>query len=135
MVRRRASRIEVWDEAKVAALEAGKSESITELLVDAGTDMTRRVDDERTVHRGKYRQLSVWLSNQDVDQVRASFGEIEEAMGRRLPGSCRDHVRHWHSYQGSAVARAIADAGWRARDVNLTAETVRFERVRHVDAE
>jgi hypothetical protein len=92
MVRRRASRIEVWDEARVASLEGGESESITELLVDAGTDMTRKVDDERTVHRGKYRQLSVWLSNQDVDQVRASFGEIEEAMGLPLPGSCRDHV-------------------------------------------
>jgi hypothetical protein len=129
MVRRRASRIEVWDEAKVAALEGGKSESITELLVDAGTDMTGKVDDERAVHRGKYRQLSVWLSNQDVDHVRTSFSEVEEAMGLPLPGSCRNHVPHWHSYKGSAVARAIIDAGWRARDVNLTAETVRFERM------
>lgn len=130
MVGRRASRIEVWDEPKVAALEIGEVTAVTELLVDAGADIATPAGGPEIPHSGKYRQLSVWLAGQDADNIQASFGQIEEVLGLPLPASCRNHVPHWHSYKGSAVARAIIDAGWRARDVNLTAETVRFERVR-----
>jgi hypothetical protein len=41
-----------------------------------------------------------------------------------LPDSCRDHPAHWHSYEGSAVARAIIDAGWHASQVDLNATAV-----------
>ena len=33
-----------------------------------------------------------------------------------------------YGYEGTAVGRAIRDAGWRARHVDLEAETVIFER-------
>ena len=60
--------------------------------------------------------------------MRTSFSHIEDILGFTLPDSCRDYEAHWHSYDGSAVARAIADAGWKASHVNLTAETVTFVR-------
>jgi len=37
-------------------------------------------------------------------------------------------VAHWHGYEGSALARAIKDAGWRSRHVDLAAGTVAFVR-------
>jgi hypothetical protein len=129
MVNRRASRIEVWDESRVSSLESGELAAVTELLVDAGTDLAAAVEDPRVVHRSKYRKLSAWLVAQDEQSIRASFREIEEIIGLPLPSSSRNHVSHWHGYRGSAVARAVIDAGWRARDVSLTAETLRFERV------
>jgi hypothetical protein len=133
MVHRRASRIEVWDENDVLALQGERAREVTGLLIDAGTDLTSSGDlPPSGNHRGKYWALSRWLSNQRSDVVRATFTQIEEAIGLPLPASCRNHVPHWHGYKGSAVARAIVDAGWRAHDVNLTAETVRLERVQAV---
>lgn len=52
-----------------------------------------------------------------------------ETPGFGLPDSCRNYEAHWYGYDGSAVARAIADAGWKATHVNLTAPTVTFVRV------
>jgi hypothetical protein len=48
-----------------------------------------------------------------------TFAEVEEVLGFPLPNSCRNHVPHRHSDEGSAVARAIIDAGWKASRVNL----------------
>jgi len=81
-----------------------------------------------TNHTGKYRELWRWLTSRREDEVRTTFAEIEAVLREPLPPSSRAHVPHWHGYEGSAVARAIADAGWRASDVNLTAETVTFVR-------
>ena len=47
-------------------------------------------------------------------------------LGFPLPDSCRSHSPHWYSYAGSAVARAIIDAGWHAANVNLSLESVTF---------
>lgn len=71
-------------------------------------------------HGGKYRPLWQWLRERPDRKVTVSFAEIEAAIGMPLPPSCRRHVAHWHSYEGSAVARAIGDAGWRASNVDLT---------------
>jgi hypothetical protein len=46
----------------------------------------------------------------------------------RLPSSSRRHAAHWHSYEGSAVVRAIQDAGWQTRDLELEGERVAFVR-------
>jgi hypothetical protein len=45
-----------------------------------------------------------------------SFADIETVIGMPLPGSCPRHPAHWSSHDGSAVARAIQDAGWTAAD-------------------
>lgn len=76
-------------------------------------------------HTGKYQALYTWLSHQERDSVRLTFAEVESILGFSLPPSSRNHLAHWYSYGGSAVGRAIRDAGWRAHDVNLTAETVK----------
>jgi hypothetical protein len=61
--------------------------------------------------------------------VSVTFAEIEETLGFALPPSCRRHLPHWYGYDSTAVGRAIRDAGWRARHVDLLAETVIFERL------
>lgn len=48
--------------------------------------------------------------------------------GMPLPQSARDHLPHWYGYEGTALGRAIRDAGWRATEVNLTSERVTFVR-------
>lgn len=85
----------------------------------------------RTVqdHHGKYRPLWEWLRQQRRSSVEVSFAEVEDILGFALPPSSRTHPPHWHGYKGSAVARAIIDAGWRSRHLNLAAEQVTFVRV------
>lgn len=55
-----------------------------------------------------------------------TFAELEELMGGPLPRSSREAERHWVSYDGSAVVRAIQDAGWKATAVDLATERVTF---------
>lgn len=80
-------------------------------------------------HTGKYRPLWEWLRRQTADPIRATFGQIEGVLGFPLPPSSRRHLPHWYGYGGSAVARAIRDAGYRARHVDLDAETVEFHKL------
>lgn len=79
-------------------------------------------------HSGKYAPLYRWLRDQDAAEVRLTFDEVEEVLGFPLPASCRQHVAHWHSYEGSAVARAIVDAGWKASRVHLADEALTLVR-------
>ena len=79
-------------------------------------------------HSGKYAPLYRWLRSQEVPTLTATFGGIEEVLGFPLPNSCRQHVAHWHSYDGSAVSRAIIDAGWKASQVHLADETLTLTR-------
>lgn len=55
-----------------------------------------------------------------------TFAELEDLMGGPLPRSSREAERHWRSYNGSAVVRAIEDAGWKATGVDLAKERVTF---------
>ncbi len=77
-------------------------------------------------HRGKYRALWEHLIRTTVPHLDMTFAEIEQVLGFGLPASSRKYVAHWHGYEGSAVARAISDAGWKASLVDLNAATVRF---------
>jgi hypothetical protein len=49
---------------------------------------------------------------------------LEQRAGIVLPESSRNYLPHWYGYRGSAVARAIIDAGWHASNVDLEAGTV-----------
>lgn len=77
-------------------------------------------------HTGKYKAL--WQLLRDSDQARLdmTFHEIEEALGFPLPPSSRKHPPHWYGYGGSAVARAVRDAGYRSSHIDMSAETVTF---------
>jgi hypothetical protein len=77
-------------------------------------------------HPGKYRLLWQWLHDQSHEEVTLTFGEVEQVIGIPLPPSAYNHLPHWYGYEGTALGRAIRDAGWRATGVNLTAETVTF---------
>ncbi len=81
-----------------------------------------------TAHVGKYRELWSWLGQQQADELPMSFDAIEQILGMPLPPSARKHTVHWYGYKGTALGRAIRDAGWRASQVNLTAERVTFVR-------
>ncbi len=65
-------------------------------------------------HHGKYVKLFDWLRRQHGTSVTVSFSKVEEILGLPLPASSRRYLPHWYGYEGSAVARSIADAGWRA---------------------
>jgi hypothetical protein len=77
-----------------------------------------------TNHGGKYRALWAWLREREVRRLNLKFGEVEEIIGMPLPPSSRKSSRHWRSYTGSAVVRAIHDAGWKVEHLDLSAETV-----------
>ena len=77
-------------------------------------------------HHGKYRNLFEWLLKQQGPSMTVSITKVEEVLGFPLPPSSRRHLPHWYGFKGSAVARAIIDAGWRSTDANLTAERVTF---------
>ncbi|MCU1498532.1 MAG: hypothetical protein JWM47_2485 [Acidimicrobiales bacterium] len=57
-----------------------------------------------------------------------TFADVERVLGFPLPASSRKHLPHWYGYEGSAVARAVRDAGWKATKVDLNAQTVIFVR-------
>lgn len=75
-----------------------------------------------TGHVGKYRGLHQWLLNHTGNRIETTMSDIEDVLGFPLPASSHNHLAHWYSYEGSAVARAILDAGWRATAVNLTSQ-------------
>lgn len=77
-------------------------------------------------HHGKYRALWAHLVARDDRYLDMTFVEIERVLGFSLPASSRKHLPHWYGYTGSAVARAIIDAGWKATNVDLNAGTVRL---------
>ena len=71
-----------------------------------------------------------WMNAAGPDW-RASFAEVEAVLGFRLPDSARRHPAWWanrKSGSGHSHARAWQEAGWQTGDLNLTAETVVFER-------
>ena len=81
-----------------------------------------------TLH-GKYAPLHNHLIAIEGLLWHASFGEIEGILRFELPASARRHPAWWANQEsGRRHALAWQDAGWRTRDLNLTAETVTFER-------
>ena len=78
-------------------------------------------------HTGKYKPLFDHLRKHHREgRLEMTFKQIEDVLGFSLPPSSRKYVPHWHSYDGSAVVRAIHDAGWRAHNVDLVNQTVQF---------
>lgn len=136
LVDRPGPRVLVWTADDVRALAEGgglpgaavTSEPITDLRSASQPSGTVEPTSQVTSHSGKYAPLWRWLKQQDRAAIPATFAEIEVILGFPLPDSCRNHAPHWHSYEGSAVARAIIDAGWRASRVHLGGETVTLVR-------
>ncbi|HYS39605.1 MAG TPA: hypothetical protein VEO01_28640 [Pseudonocardiaceae bacterium] len=112
-------RVVVWSEEDVQPLMSGQAGTPTTAM-SADNGATRSAAESSVLrHVGKFSALWAWLRDQTVDQLPVTFNEIEEIVGVPLPASCRRHPAHWSSYDGSAVARAIQDAGWAATKVDL----------------
>lgn len=133
LVDRPGTRFLVWTEADVRALALG--EIVRTLPVGLSREQVELDESPHgngvREHHGKYRPLWAWLRGQEPRPLTVSFADLERAIGMSLPESCRTHLPHWYGYKGSAVARSIVDAGWRARKVQLNAGTVTFVPVTH----
>lgn len=111
--------------SSMAAATAGASDDVsTANPAGGGTGGPRAAD----THAGKYAPLYRWLRAQNAATMTVTFRQVEEVLGFPLPASSRHHVPHWHSYDGSAVARAIVDAGWKASKVHLADEELTLVR-------
>lgn len=128
MIDRRGARIEVWSEKDVVALEENPTGEAARLLADVAAPEADSQVGLSVPHSGKYRALSSWLASQTVRKLGLQFAEIEEILGFPLPPSSRKHAAHWHGYEGSAVVRAIRDAGWKVTKLDLAKERVSLER-------
>jgi hypothetical protein len=136
LVDRPGPRILIWTDADVRALAAGDESVSAFAEAAAGVaahPVAAPVSQEDVyggsaliVHSGKYVALWLWLSEQPKAEIPMSFADVERILGFDLPPSCRQHEAHWYSYQGSAVARAIIDAGWHASRAKPELETLVF---------
>jgi hypothetical protein len=97
-----------------------------ETLTSEEADNGDTPDEGSTEHTGKYRALHDWLGNQTADELPMGFDAVEDVLGIPLPPSARTHLTHWYGYDGTALGRAIRDAGWKASAVNLVEERVVF---------
>lgn len=117
----------IWPRPADAATPAGQMPAEVDPVAHEPT--TSEEDDVNTSgHSGKYRALWAWLGDQVADEIPVTFAQVEEVLGMDLPPSARNHLPHWYGYDGSALGRAIRDAGWKASGVNLTAERLTFVR-------
>lgn len=78
--------------------------------------------------KGKYALLAEWLRHQPPGPFEMSFTEIEELLGAALPPSSYQYPAHWHSAAGSRPGRAIREAGFRVRELDLVNERLVLER-------
>ncbi|MBI1351765.1 MAG: DUF262 domain-containing protein [Actinomycetales bacterium] len=116
--------IELWPRPTPTTpiAQAGPDDDLEGLAADDSVGE----DEDMPGHAGKYRALWSWLGDQDRDEIPMSFSDVEEILGMALPPSARNHEAHWYGYEGTALGRAIRDAGWKASQVNLTSERVTF---------
>ena len=82
--------------------------------------------------RGKYAPLYRHLCDLPGSEWPATFGDVEQILGFRLPGSARRHSAWWSNGKGHSHALSWHAAGWRTRAVNIAFETLVF--VRRQDA-
>lgn len=126
LVDRPGATVLVWTHDDVRALGTGQvNVTAVQLAAEVSApSVAGEVPADERSHTGKYRPLWEWLLQQERREIRIGFSDLERESGITLPESSRAHVAHWHSYQGSAVVRAIVDAGWHAARVDLNSGIV-----------
>jgi len=78
----------------------------------------------------KYDPLRHHLANQRADEWWATFTEIENVLGAKLPPSARRYAEWWanNPAEEGRQCQAWLKAGWRTSDVDVAAMKVRFTR-------
>mgnify|MGYP000557231422 CR=1 FL=1 len=126
-----------WTEDDIRDRSRALTESLLEIwpcpagAVQAlrGNDADRSGGYEHEAALGKYEPLRAWLSEQEADELRLSFDELEEVIPDGLPPSARQHYAIWYAGGGSSLSKALSAAGWRARNVSLAHHTLTLERL------
>jgi len=77
-----------------------------------------------------YQPLADYLASKKGDVWDASFGQVEEKLGRALPRSAYRHQAWWanQSGPGHSQTHGWRSAGWRTAKLDLERQRVRFER-------
>jgi len=79
----------------------------------------------------KYTPLHKYLEGLGLEHWNASFAALEELLNAKLPESAYKYPAWWsNNPEGHSHSRAWIDAGWKTEDVNLSAETITFRRVK-----
>lgn len=124
LVERRGPDVRVWTADDVRVLTEAKESVQTGAQVPDEAGRFAEPISALAQYSGKYAELWRWLVAEARNEFAVTFDEIEDRIGTPLPPSCRKHPTHWLGYKGTAVGRAIRDAGWRASQVNVEHETV-----------
>ena len=133
LVERRGQDVRVWTADDVRALTEAQDHVEWEAqVVDEALEAPERMS-SLAQHSGKYVELWRWLVGEARNEFTATFEEIEDRIGAPLPPSCKKHQAHWLGYKGTAVGRAIRDAGWHASQVDLERHTVMLSKVHPQD--
>lgn len=80
----------------------------------------------------RYQPLADFLASQKSNEWTATFADIEERLGFRLPESAYKYPAWWanQSNGGHSQTRGWRSVGWRTTALNLAGKCVRFERER-----
>jgi hypothetical protein len=78
---------------------------------------------------GKYEPLGDFLRNQDHDEVRMTFAEIERVTGTKLPRSARYRAWWSNNATNSVMTKVWLDAGFRTEQVDMSARKLVFRRL------
>jgi hypothetical protein len=80
----------------------------------------------------RYQPLADFLASQKSNEWTATFADIEERLGFRLPASAYKYPAWWanQSNAGHSQTRGWRSVGWRTTALDLASKRVRFERER-----
>ena len=73
-------------------------------------------------------KLHDYLLRRNASQIRLSFTEIEEIIGRELPASACEHRAYWANDPKHSQAKAWLNAGMFAKELDLEGKAVTFVR-------
>ena len=86
--------------------------------------------DEIIEFKGKYRYLSDYLENSQLNVVELTFSKIEEILNDKLPNSARLHRAMWANTETHSFALSWINAGYKVVDIDIEKEEVKYEKVR-----
>ncbi len=79
---------------------------------------------------GKYEPLSEFLRQQQDDEIRMSFEQIERIIGEKLPPKAQHHRAWWsNSPSNNVMTKAWLSAGFRSEQVDMERRKLVFRRV------
>lgn len=109
--------------AKIKKLEE-EVEALKKIVgIDAQTD-------DKPVHGSKrYRLLSEYLYNSNLDRLRLSFSEIERILGFSLPESAYTHKASWANTKTHSIAQSWLVVNYKTSLVDLDNKIIEFEKI------